>query len=230
MSARPLQIATLAGVLMLAQVAAATAQDKPIPPPKAAPAPAEKPTPAQSAGRDRSFPGREEDRAARPTHWPSRLAPSIENSHGCEFGTELPIATPLVRAVGWMARRRPHPQEFNTVLLARTSTALFAEWTTRASRSSSPSSSRSVVDDERQKLQAASRSGVSFLSIHEQRGSEGQSDHAVQEEWRRDDWSRPGVAALPEPRAAVTTSKTSNLECHLIHRSVRLAIINEQHC
>jgi hypothetical protein len=59
----------------------------------------------------------------------------------------------------------------------------------------------------------ASRSGVSFLSIHEQRGSEGQSDHAVQEEWRRDDWSRPGVAPpdleLQSPPRTQTSSVIS---------------------
>lgn len=87
MRARSLNIATLAGVLMLAHVAAATAQDKPAPPP------AEKPTPLKVQVVIARFQGDKKIASA-----PYMLAVTAVNAKGelarLRIGTEVPVSTP----------------------------------------------------------------------------------------------------------------------------------------
>ena len=87
MRARPLNIATLAGVLMLAQAPAATAQEKPAPPP------AEKPTPLKVQVVIARFQGEKKIASA-----PYTLAVTATNARGefarLRIGAEVPISTP----------------------------------------------------------------------------------------------------------------------------------------
>jgi hypothetical protein len=87
MRARRLNIATLAGVLMLAHVAAATAQDKP------APSPAEKPTPLRVQVVIARFQG-EKKIASAPYTLAVTAASGNQELARLRIGTEVPISTP----------------------------------------------------------------------------------------------------------------------------------------
>ena len=86
MRARRLNIATLAGVLMLAHVAAATAQDKPAPPP------AEKPTPLRVQVVIARFQG--EKKIASAPYTLAVTAHAKQELARLRIGTEVPISTP----------------------------------------------------------------------------------------------------------------------------------------
>ena len=92
MRARSLNIAALAGLLMLAS-AAATAQDKPALPPKPAPPPTEKPTPLKVQVLIARFQGEKKIASA-----PYTLAVTAVNLNRelarLRIGTEVPISTP----------------------------------------------------------------------------------------------------------------------------------------
>ena len=146
MRARLLNIATLAGVLMLAQVAAATAQEKPAPPP------AEKPTPLKVQVVIARFQGEKKIASA-----PYTLAITATNARGdfarLRIGAEVPVSTPpsgpsadgKTPAPPAGIQYRPVGTNIDCLVRRVDDTSFEVQLTIEQS---------SVVDDEQQKLQA----------------------------------------------------------------------------
>ena len=162
MRATPLNIAMLAGLLMLAPVAAATAQDKPTPPPKAAPAPAEKPTPLKVQVLIARFQGEKKIASA-----PYMLAVSAGNVNRelarLRIGTEVPISTPPSGppADGKPAtppgiQYRPVGTNIDCFVRRVDDTSFVVELTIEQS---------AVVDDDQQKLQRPLANAPAFRSF-----------------------------------------------------------------